>query len=165
MIASNPMSHDLSQLIPSLKQVSQVARSAVDKQVRAQLMTGGQPLADAWEHLAEAGIRTVVNLRPEHELPGRDEAQEVKAAHLTYINIPIDGPASLSRARADELWQALSHAKGGVLVHCGTGNRCGAMLALTEAWYQQRDVEEAVAFGKQAGLTGMELAVRELLVK
>jgi uncharacterized protein (TIGR01244 family) len=128
-------------------------------------MTGGQPLAGAWKHLAEAGISRVVNLRQEHELPDRNEAQEVKDAHLTYINIPIDGPASLSKARADQLWQALSDAKGGVLVHCGTGNRCGAMLALTEAWYQHRDMEAAVAFGKQTGLSTMESAVRELLAK
>jgi hypothetical protein len=92
-------------------------------------------------------------------------AQEVKDAHLTYINIPIDGPASLSKARADQLWQVLSQAKGGVLVHCVTGNRCGAMLALTEAWCQHRDVEEAIAFGKQAGLSTMEPAVRELLAQ
>jgi uncharacterized protein (TIGR01244 family) len=153
MMASNSMSQDLSQLIPSFKQA------------RPQLVTGGQPLVGAWKQLAEAGITTVVNLRPEQELPDRNEAQEVKDAHLTYINIPIDGPASLSKARADQLWQILSQANGGVLVHCGTGNRCGAMLALTEAWCREQDVETAIAFGKQAGLTAMEPAVRELLTK
>jgi len=52
-----------------------------------------------------------------------------------------------------------------VLVHCGTGNRCGAMLALTEAWFRQHSTEDAIAFGKQAGLTGMEPVVRDLLGK
>jgi hypothetical protein len=39
------------------------------------------------------------------------------------------------------------------------------MLALTEAWLRQRDIEEAVLFGKQAGLLGLEPAVRTILKK
>lgn len=147
------MKTDVSHLIPNFRQP------------RPQLITGGQPEANAWKPLAEAGIKTVINLRPESELPGRNEAQEVAAAHLTYINLPIEGPASLNMALTDQLWRALNAVDGDVLVHCGTGNRCGAMLALTEAWFRQHSAEDAIAFGKQAGLTGMEPVVRELLGK
>ena len=145
------MKTDISHLIPNFKQP------------RPLLITGGQPEATAWKQLAEAGVKTVVNLRPDSELPGRNEAQEVKDADLTYINMPVEGPASLNKSLTDQLWQVLNGAEGSVLVHCGTGNRCGAMLALTEAWYRQHDIEDAIAFGKQAGLTGMEPVVRELL--
>jgi uncharacterized protein (TIGR01244 family) len=147
------MKTDVSHLIPNFRQP------------RPQLITGGQPEANAWKPLAEAGIKTVINLRPENELPGRNEAQEVKDANLTYINLPVEGPASLNKALTDQLWQVLNGAEGGVLVHCGTGNRCGAMLALTEAWFRQHNTEDAIAFGKQAGLTGMEPVVRDLLGK
>jgi len=147
------MKTDVSHLIPNFKQP------------RPQLITGGQPEASAWKPLAQAGVTTVVNLRPASELPDRNEAQEVAAANLTYINLPVEGPASLNKALADQLWQVLNAADGGVLVHCGTGNRCGAMLALTEAWFRQHDIEDAIAFGKQAGLTGMEPIVRDLLAK
>lgn len=147
------MKTDVSHLIPNFRQP------------RPQLITGGQPEASAWKPLAEAGVKTVINLRPENELPGRNEAQEVKDANLTYINLPVEGPASLNKALTDQLWQVLNGAEGGVLVHCGTGNRCGAMLALTEAWFRQHNTEDAIAFGKQAGLTGMEPVVRDLLGK
>ena len=145
------MNNDVSHLIPNFKQP------------RPQLITGGQPEANAWKPLAEAGVRTVVNLRPDSEMPDRNEANEVKDANLIYVNLPVDGPASLNKVQVAALWQVLNEAHGSVLVHCGTGNRCGAVLALTEAWFRQHDIEDAIAFGKQAGLTGMEPVVRELL--
>lgn len=145
------MNTDLSHLIPNFKQP------------RPQLITGGQPEESAWHDIAKAGISTVVNLRPDTELPGRNEAQEVKDANLIYVKLPVDGPASLNLAQATALWHILNNAQGAVLVHCGTGNRCGAMLALTEAWFRKREADDAIAFGKQAGLSGLEPVVRELL--
>lgn len=142
---------DLSRLIPQFRQP------------RPQLLTGGQPEPEAWPALAEAGVGTVVNLRPAAEMPGRDEAREVRAAGLTYINVPIDGPDKLAPNQVAALWQALESAEGAVLVHCGTGNRCGALLALAEAWHRGRSPDEALAFGRQAGLVGLEPAVRNLL--
>ena len=147
------MNYELSKYIPNFKQP------------RPQLITGGQPEADAWKAIAEAGVKIVVNLRPDAELAGRNEANEVADANLTYVNLPIDGPASLNKQQASELWQVMKNAEGAVLVHCGTGNRCGALLALTDAWIRQHDVEDAIAFGKQAGMTGLEPVVRDLLMK
>ena len=147
------MKTDVSHLIPNFKQP------------RPQLITGGQPQANAWKQLAEAGVRTVVNLRPDSELPDRNEATEVKDANLIYVKLPIEGPASLNKAQVAALWQILNQADGSVLVHCGTGNRCGAMLALTEAWFRRRNTDDSIAFGKQAGLTAMEPAVRDLLAR
>jgi len=145
------MNTELSKYIPNFKQP------------RPQLITGGQPDANAWKAIADAGVKVVVNLRPDAELPGRNEANEVKDANLIYINLPVDGPASLNKEQASELWQVIKNADGAVLVHCGTGNRCGAMLALTEAWFRQHDIEDAIAFGKQAGLSSLEPVVRDLL--
>ena len=147
------MKTDVSHLIPNFKQP------------RPQLITGGQPEPNAWKQLAEAGVRTVVNLRPDSELPDRNEATEVKDANLIYVKLPIEGPASLNKEHVAALWQVLNQADGSVLVHCGTGNRCGAMLALTEAWFRKQDTDDSIAFGKQAGLTAMEPAVRDLLAR
>lgn len=147
------MHSNLSHLIPNFKQP------------RPQLITGGQPEESAWPALSDAGITTVVNLRPESELNYRNEEREVNAANLIYVNLPVDGAASLNKEQATVLWDVLNSADGSVLVHCGTGNRCGAMLALTEAWFRQRDTDDAIAFGKQAGLTGLEPVVRDLLKK
>jgi uncharacterized protein (TIGR01244 family) len=130
---------------------------------RPHLVTGGQPEVDAWSHLARAGIHTIVNLRLHEEMPGRNEAEEVQAAGMKYINVPIAGAHALGAESVASLWRAMENAEGPVLVHCGSGNRCGAALALAEAWHRGQAASDALAFGREAGLTGMEPAVRELL--
>ena len=59
---------------------------------------------------------------------------------------------------------ALLHRAGvtPVLVHCGSGNRVGALLALQKS-QEGADVEAAVAYGKEGGLTRLEEHVRKLL--
>ena len=58
---------------------------------KANLITGGQPEADAWPVMAARGVTTVINLRPDAELSGRDEAAEVAAAGMRYHQLPVDG--------------------------------------------------------------------------
>jgi uncharacterized protein (TIGR01244 family) len=130
---------------------------------RPGLYTGGQPEPSAWAGLAKAGIATVINLRPDFEMPGRNEAMEVAAAGLTYVNVPIAGADTLKPAQAAALWVAMEASDGPVLVHCGSGNRCGALLALVEAWHRGSSPAQALAFGQRAGLTGLEPAVRGIL--
>ena len=133
------------------------------KQPRADLMTGGQPEAAAWTALADAGITTVINLRPDFEMPERNEALEVASAGLTYVNVPVSGADTLQPGQAAALWRALEASPGPVLVHCGSGNRCGALLALVEAWHRGGSPREALEFGRRAGLSGLEPVVRGIL--
>lgn len=132
------------------------------RQPREHLLTGGQPDATAWTALAAQGVGTVINLRPDAEMAGRDEAGEVAAAGMAYVSIPIAGATDLTPANARALSQAIAQAKGTVLVHCASGNRVGALLAL-DAARNGADADDALQFGKDAGLTGAEPRVRELL--
>ena len=132
------------------------------KQPNERLLTGGQPDAEAWNKLAADGVTTVINLRPRAELGARDEAAEVLAAGLAYREITVAGAHELTEAKARELWTQLEGAQGGVLVHCASGNRVGALLALGAATAGVAP-EQALQFGRSAGLTGLEPRVRELL--
>ena len=133
------------------------------RQPNVRLLTGGQPEAAAWKHLAADGVTTVINLRPADEMAGRDEAAEVTAAGLSYRQIPVAGAAGITRENADALWTAIAQAPGKVLVHCASGNRVGALLALGAAEQGGMDSEQALQFGKAAGLSGAEPRVREAL--
>lgn len=133
------------------------------RQPRDTLVTGGQPAPDAWSALAAHGITTVVNLRPAVEMAGRNEAEEVSVAGLVYREIPVDGAADITEAKGRELWSLLRQADGKVLVHCASGNRVGALLALGAAASGEMPPEEALQFGRRAGLTGAEPRVREVL--
>ena len=61
------------------------------------LYTAGQPAASDWAAIKARGVRTVVNLRAPGELKDRDEAAEVRAAGLRYVD---DTQPGISRRRA-----------------------------------------------------------------
>ena len=124
--------------------------------------TSAQPGAGDWMRLPALGIGTVINLRPRDEMPARDEAAEVRNAGLAYIEIPVTGADAITADNARVLWQALRGARGDVLVHCSTGNRAGALLALA-AHADGMPAGDALAFGKAAGLGKLEPVVRQRL--
>ena len=126
------------------------------------LLSGGQPEPADWVGIAQRGVTMVVNLRPDAELPGRDEAAEVAAAGMAYRHIPVDGAAGLTLEKARQLRELLADANGTVLVHCASGNRAGALIALAAA-DAGATPEEALAQGRAAGMTGTEARVRELI--
>lgn len=127
------------------------------------LYSSGQPQPGHWNHLAAAGLRSVLNLRPTSELPGRDEAREVGEAGLRYAQLPIADATRLDREAARRLDGMLRQMPVPVLVHCASGNRVGALIALREAWFVGADAEVALARGRAAGLAGLESQVRRQL--
>ena len=133
------------------------------QQPRPGLHTGGQPQATAWESMAAQGVRTVINLRPDAELGARDEAAEVRAAGMVYRQIPVAGVADITVDNASRLWTLLAATPGSIVVHCSSGNRVGALLAIGAATRGGMDTEAAIAFGKSAGLGSAEARVREVL--
>ncbi|CAN5592419.1 hypothetical protein BH23PSE2_BH23PSE2_03780 [soil metagenome] len=133
------------------------------KQPEPTLISGGQPEYRAWQAAAAKGVTTVINLRPDSELGERDEAVEVAAAGLSYRQLPVAGVGDLTEANARTLWRMIADEPGSVLVHCGTGNRVGALLAIGAAREGGMAPEDAIAYGKSAGLAGAEARVREVL--
>jgi uncharacterized protein (TIGR01244 family) len=114
-------------------------------QPRQGLYTAGQPATGDWQAIAARGVTTVVNLRTPSEMQGRDEAAEVRAAGMRYIQIPIAGAEGITDANARLLRDALAAADGSVLVHCASANRAGGLLALAEARHGGVAPEQAVA--------------------
>src|SRR6266446_4611606 len=86
------------------------------------------------EALARAGVRTIVNNRPDGEDPGQlpaAEARRLAEAHgISYHHIPIT-PATLSRADVDAFGATLRDAPAPVVAHCRSGTRSALLWALT----------------------------------
>lgn len=131
----------------------------------AGLITGGQPTAEQIDAAAQAGVHTVINLRAAGE-PGFEwESAAVEKAGMRYLHIPVDGQAGLTRETIARIDQALDEAapQGAVMLHCGSGNRAGAVLALRAAWLDNQPAEQALQLGIDGGLTKLEAPVRTLL--
>ncbi|MBX3700084.1 MAG: hypothetical protein KF903_03680 [Dokdonella sp.] len=127
------------------------------------LFTAGQPAPTDWAAIRARGVRTVINLRPAQELAGRDEAAEVRAAGMEYLEIPVAGADGVTVANAQRLHDALQPRHAGVLVHCASGNRVGGLLALEQADFDGMAPQAALDLGRAAGMTGTEPRVRQML--
>jgi protein tyrosine phosphatase (PTP) superfamily phosphohydrolase (DUF442 family) len=94
----------------------------------ADVATAGQPDAAAWEKLARAGFKSVVDLREPSEPRGHDEPGEIARAGLRYLLLPVSHE-SLRDRQFDALREFLRdpHNRPS-LVHCQSANRVGALM-------------------------------------
>jgi len=129
------------------------------------VLSGGQPTSEQIEAAATASFGTVINLRSDGE-PGFEwEAQAVESLGMRYVSIPVAGAKGLTRENVERLDAALSEAvaAGPVLLHCASGNRIGAILALRAAWLHGVEAEAALRYGLANGMTRLEPTIRQLL--
>ncbi len=121
----------------------------------------GQPRLADLEAAAAAGVSVVVNMRGQGEPTGfADEKATVEAQGMSYVFIPVAGAAGITDANAAQLKAVLKDAGDKkVLLHCASGNRVGALLALI-AFADGKSVSEAMAIGTGAGMTGLTPMVK-----
>lgn len=134
------------------------------REVASGLYSAGQPSPAQWPKIRKAGVGTVLNLRPDDEQPGVDEARLVADAGMRYRQLPVPSGDSLDPACVDR-FSALLAERGhdGLLVHCASGNRVGALLALHARRHAGASIADALELGRRAGLAGLETKVRDLL--
>lgn len=114
--------------------------------------------------LAEAGVELVINLQPDDELTF-DEAAAVTAAGMAYEQLPISGAQDLKQLNMLAFDNILRQYHGKkTVMHCKTGNRAGAAVALRAGWLRGRKMETAMERGRQHGLTSLEQEVHNRLL-
>lgn len=128
------------------------------------LFTGGQPSEDNLTALKDAGVKRVINLRPASEFDGYDEAKATAEAGMEYLNIPISGASDLTLENVKTFAAALSDSDNSSFVHCASGNRVGALMALKANLLDGKSTAEAIEIGKASGLTSLEPAVQTVIM-
>ena len=113
--------------------------------VNDNIYRGGQPRGNNYRELVDAGIKTIVDLREDHE---RDAKSEAEKAGLRYINLPLAPKAYPSADAADRFLEIVNNeANWPVYVHCAGGrHRTGAMFAVyrmkVDEWNIERTYQE-----------------------
>lgn len=160
----------LAALIPAVTALAETAQTiqsvaiANQHSPRANIISAGQPSQAQFAELKAAGIQHVINLRPAGE-QNWDEAQLVSSLGMHYHSIPVAGPGGVTWDNAAALQALLTKFEGEpTLVHCASGNRVGALMALSAA-AQGETPDNAIAEGKRWGLTSLENLVRKELSK
>jgi len=128
------------------------------------ITTGGQPNAEQLGAAASAGYKTVIDLRAPNEDRGMNEQAVVEKLGMSYVSLPIEGAAGVTFANAAALADLLSTAAHPVLLHCSSGNRAGALLAL-RAKLGGSDNDAALALGIAGGVTALKSTVEEKLAQ
>lgn len=128
------------------------------------VLSGGQVTQEQLAEAAAAGYRTVVSLRMPEELQEWDEPSTVEGLGMRFLSLPIAGAEGITRENAEKLSALLDEEDlRPMVLHCGSGNRIGALFALIAFDLEGKDAETALRVGKDAGLTRLEPVVREKL--
>lgn len=102
--------------------------------------------------LAKAGVELVINLQSDEEL-SFDEAAAVRQAGMYYEQLPIGGADDLKQLKILAFDNILRQYHGKkVAMHCGSGNRAGAAMALRAGWLRGRKMDTAMERGRSHGL-------------
>lgn len=122
------------------------------------LVTGGQPTAQHVTALARAGCRLVLDCRDPMEPRPLREPEDVDAAGLEYVCIPM-GHARGSDETLTQIREVLRTNVGhrNVFFHCASGNRVGAALIPYLILDQQFEEEDAVNAALRSGMRSAEL--------
>lgn len=126
------------------------------------LVTGGQPSQADLKMLKAAGVSKVINLRGPDEVVAFDEQAAAEALGMTYISLPVAGAGDVTADKARALYQHLQGDEK-VLVHCASGNRVGALLAIGAHEVNGKPINEALEFGRAAGLSSLEPKARAVI--
>ena len=170
--ASTPSSSEEAQVEPEIRIPTQVSPPPMQLELpdlsgvrngrwmSRRLAVGGVVDEEAFEVLAQDGLKIVVDLRRSQEML-KAEQPLAEEAGLIYVHMPVGG---LEDMTADWLLE-FGRIVGGdesTLIHCASGNRVGAAFALHAHHHRGATFEEAVLIGRRHGLTGLEAALRDL---
>lgn len=125
-------------------------------------ISSSPPTVQTLQAVAKAGYVGVIDLRLPSEPRSFDEAEAADRLGLRYVSLPISDPRDMTYANAALLKRAMRKLDGPLLMHCASGNRVGALIAI-QASAEGASDEDAIALGKAAGLTRSENVVRQVL--
>ncbi len=128
------------------------------------ITTAGQPSGQQFAAAAASGFKSVIDLRGPQEDRGMDEKAAVEALGMSYISLPVEGAGGVTYGNAAALDKLLADLPRPVLIHCSTGNRAGALLAL-RAKLNGADSESALALGLAGGVTALKPTVEQKLAQ
>ena len=128
------------------------------------LLAAGQVTELQFEELVDMGYTNFISLRPTSENGAGWEEGHVVDDDVTFTRIPVAGAGGLTRENVMALNEILEEASSeNTVLYCASSNRVGGLLALKAYWLDGVEPDDALEIGRQAGLTGLESAVQELL--
>src|SRR5262245_39030517 len=129
-------------------------------QVNENIFRGAQPTDDAWQHLANMGVKVVVDLRRDGEDGDhfiKNEAKAVEAAGMRFVHVPMNGLVAPTEAQVTKVL-GIFHSGEKVFVHCKKGkDRTGTVVACYRIMHDKWENKKALAEAKSLGMHWIEI--------
>jgi uncharacterized protein (TIGR01244 family) len=133
------------------------------KKISEEFSAGGQPTPETLKQLADAGFKSVVNLRSADEAGVLvDEQQQAEALNLEYRQVQLQPTVADADLTAKVLAE-LEALPTPVYLHCGAGARANALALIALAKQQQLSLEAVVAKAEELGMNLEQPHLQEFL--
>lgn len=126
------------------------------------LYIASQPSVSDLKKLEKQGILTVINLRPADETPDLNEQKVVEDLGMTYVNIPLSGPAEADASFFASARKKLGSVKRPALLHCSSANRAGTAWLAYRVLDEGVPVDRALEEARTVGMSSQKLEDRAL---
>ena len=125
------------------------------------LYISSQPDLETFDVARKKGVKLVINLRDPKEF-NWDEQKAAKQTGLDYYNIPISASGESFDSEAINQISALvqKHKNQKILLHCSSGNRASAWLAIHLIKDHDMPSDSAIELAKKVGLTSPAIESR-----
>lgn len=121
------------------------------KKINDQLTIAGKLAPEQLQQAASEGYKSVLNLRsPEEEGFLKDEQQQVEAAGMQYVNIPVK-PDGMTDKLTDRVLDQIDQLPKPALIHCASSMRAGAMAFMSVATRQGMTAAQVFEKAEEAG--------------
>ena len=126
------------------------------KHLSDHLYVAGQLSTAEIEQAATAGIKTIINNRPDDEEPGQLKHQDAHALSaslgLDYHYLPMANGQPMPATLVDDFFQILENSDEAILAHCRSGMRSSVIWALGQIKNGNTDPDKAIACATAAGI-------------
>ena len=127
----------------------------------------GQISPDEVSQIAALGFKTLIDNRPDSEVPPEFQTEAMKAAAeaagLTFVANPFSH-AAFSMNIVERQSEALDAAEGPVFAYCASGNRCTILWAIGQVTSGAQGIDDVVAAAAAQGydLSGLAAQLRSM---
>lgn len=122
------------------------------RKINDELAIAGQVRLEQLPEIAQAGFKSVLNLRSPDEAGFlNNEQQQAEVLGLSYINIPVE-PEGINDESVTQLFNQINKLPKPVLVHCDSAMRAAAIVLLHIAVRQGATLKQAFNQAEKLGL-------------
>lgn len=135
------------------------------KKVSDDLSIAGQVTPEDLQQAAQAGFKSVLNLRSPDETGFlSDEQQQAQAAGLEYANIPLR-PTEPNQELAQAAIEEIENLPKPILIHCAGGARAGGIALIATAIDEGLSQEEITQKAKEVGISLEQPHLKQFLLE